>query len=145
MVKLTNGSLEQKEMAQDALNRWWWLSLMMLGPTDAESVHTEQSMKWKLKRKSNDELRQQFIDQTVPQAELIGLKIPDKDLRWNEARGSYDFGEINWDEFWQVVKGHGPCNKERINARVDAWKEGEWVRDAAMAYAEKKKNIDKAV
>jgi ring-1,2-phenylacetyl-CoA epoxidase subunit PaaA len=145
MLTLSKGTAEQKEMAQDALNRWWWPSLMMLGPTDAESVHTEQSMKWKLKRKSNDELRQQFIDQTVPQAELIGLKIPDKDLRWNEARGSYDFGEINWDEFWQVVKGHGPCNKERINARVDAWKEGEWVRDAAMAYAEKKKNIDKAV
>jgi ring-1,2-phenylacetyl-CoA epoxidase subunit PaaA len=138
MRKLANGTLEQKELAQDALNRWWWPSLMMLGPTDAESIHTEQSMKWKLKRKSNDDLRQQFIDQTVPQAELIGLTIPDADLKWNEERGSYDFGEINWDEFWQVVKGHGPCNKERMNARVGAWEGGEWVRDAAMAHAEKK-------
>jgi ring-1,2-phenylacetyl-CoA epoxidase subunit PaaA len=90
-------------------------------------------------------VRQQFIDQTVPQAELIGLTIPDKDLKWNEERGSYDFGEIDWDEFWQVVKGHGPCNKERMDARVNAWEEGEWVRDAAMAYAEKNKNINKAV
>jgi len=95
-------------------------------------------MKWKLKRKSNDDLRQQFIDQTVPQAELIGLTIPDKDLKWNEERGSYDFGEIDWDEFWQVVKGHGPMNKQRMKARVGAWEEGEWVRDAAMAHAEKK-------
>ena len=138
MMKLANGSPEQKDLAQDALNRWWWPSLMMLGPTDAESVHTEQSMKWKLKRKSNDDLRQQFIDQTVPQAELIGLTIPDADLKWNEQRGSYDFGDINWDEFWQVVKGHGPCNKERMKARVGAWEEGEWIRDAAMAHAEKK-------
>jgi ring-1,2-phenylacetyl-CoA epoxidase subunit PaaA len=111
---------------------------MMLGPTDDVSVHTAQSMKWKLKRKSNDDLRQQFIDQTVPQAELIGLTIPDPDLKWNEERGSYDFGDIDWDEFWQVVKGHGPCNKERMKARVNAWEEGEWVRDAAMAHAEKK-------
>jgi ring-1,2-phenylacetyl-CoA epoxidase subunit PaaA len=104
-------------------------------------------MKWKLKRKSNDDLRQQFIDQTVPQADLIGLRIPDADLTWNEARGSYDFGEINWDEFWQVVKGHGPCNKERMNARVSAWEGGEWVRDAAMAHAEKKAitNLNKAI
>ena len=111
---------------------------MMLGPTDAESTHTEQSMKWKLKRKSNDDLRQQFIDQTVPQADLIGLTIPDPDLIWNEERGSYDFGEINWDEFWQVIKGHGPMNKERMKARIGAWERGEWVRDAAMAHAEKK-------
>jgi ring-1,2-phenylacetyl-CoA epoxidase subunit PaaA len=110
----------------------------MLGPTDAESIHTEQSMKWKLKRKSNDDLRQQFIDQTVPQAELIGLTIPDADLKWNEERGSYDFGAINWDEFWQVVKGHGPMNKARMKARVGAWESGEWVRNAAMAHAEKK-------
>ena len=137
MMTLAKGTPEQKEMAQDALNRWWWPSLMMLGPTDAESVHTEQSMKWKLKRKTNDELRQQFIDQTVPQAELIGLTIPDKDLKWNEETKRYDFGEIDWDEFWQVVKGHGPCNKERMSARVNAWNNGKWVRDAAMAYAEK--------
>lgn len=138
MMKLANGTPEQKNMAQDALNRWWWPSLMMLGPTDAESTHTEQSMKWKLKRKSNDDLRQQFIDQTVPQADLIGLTIPDPDLIWNEERGSYDFGEINWDEFWQVIKGHGPMNKERMKARIGAWERGEWVRDAAMAHAEKK-------
>ena len=137
MLKLCQGTQEQKEMALDALNRWWWPALMMLGPTDAESIHTEQSMKWKLKRKSNDELRQQFIDQTVPQAELIGLAIPDADLKWNEKTKHYDFGAINWDEFWQVVKGHGPCNKERMAARVGAWERGEWVRDAAMAHAEK--------
>ena len=140
MLTLCNGSDEQKKMAQDALNRWWWPSLMMLGPTDDASVHTEQSMKWKLKRKTNDELRQQFIDQTVPQADILGLTIPDPDLKFNEETGSYDFGEIDWDEFWQVVKGHGPCNKERMNARVNAWNEGEWVRDAAVAYAEKQEN-----
>jgi len=111
----------------------------MLGPTDDKSVHTEQSMKWKLKRKTNDELRQQFIDQTVPQADVLGLTIPDPDLKWNEERQSYDFGVIDWDEFWQVVKGHGPMNKERMKARVGAWEEGEWVRDAAMAHAEKKR------
>lgn len=140
MMTLANGSPEQKEMAQDALNRWWWPSLMMLGPTDAESVHTEQSMKWKLKRKSNDELRQQFVDQTVPQADMIGLTIPDPNLKWNAETKRYDFGEMDWDEFWQVVKGHGPCNKERISARVNAWNNGKWVRDAAMAYAEKQAN-----
>ncbi|EZH73700.1 ATPase AAA [Aquimarina atlantica] len=147
MITLANGSPEQKEMAQDALNRWWWPSLMMFGPTDAESVHTAQSMKWKLKRKTNDELRQQFIDQTVPQAELIGLTIPDPDLKWNEEKKGYDFGKIDWDEFWQVVKGHGPCNKERMTARVNAWEKGEWVRDAAMAYAKKQedKKLKKAI
>ena len=147
LVKLSKGTPEQKAMAQDSLNRWWWPSLMMFGPADADSPHTAQSMKWKLKRKTNDDLRQQFVDQTVPQAELIGLTIPDADLKWNEERGQYDFGEIDWDEFWQVVKGHGPCNKERMKARVGAWQEGEWVRDAAMAYAEKKvnKNLDKAI
>jgi ring-1,2-phenylacetyl-CoA epoxidase subunit PaaA len=137
MMTLANGTPEQKAMAQDALNRWWWPSLMMLGPTDAESVHTEQSMKWKLKRKTNDELRQQFVDQTVPQAELIGLTIPDPNLKWNEETKRYDFGELDWDEFWQVVKGHGPCNKARMDARRNAWSNGTWVRDAAMAYAEK--------
>ena len=140
MLKLMEGTEEQREMAQDALNRWWWPSLMMFGPTDAESVHTAQSMKWKLKRKTNDELRQQFVDQTVPQAELIGLTIPDPDLKWNEERGAYDFGPIDWDEFWQVVKGHGPCNKQRMKARVGAHENGAWVREAALAYAEKKKN-----
>lgn len=137
MMTLANGTPEQKAMAQDALNRWWWPSLMMLGPTDAESVHTEQSMKWKLKRKTNDELRQQFVDQTVPQADMIGLTIPDPNLKWNQETKRYDFGEMDWDEFWQVVKGHGPCNKARMDARRNAWSNGEWVRDAAMAYAEK--------
>ncbi|CAM3407666.1 1,2-phenylacetyl-CoA epoxidase, subunit A [Flavobacterium longum] len=145
MMTLAEGTPEQKAMAQDALNRWWWPSLMMFGPTDAESVHTAQSMKWKLKRKTNDELRQQFIDQTVPQAHLIGLTIPDPDLKWNEAKGGYDFGPINWDEFWQVVKGYGPCNKSRMDARKGAWDEGKWVRDAAVAYAEKQEaNLEMA-
>lgn len=137
LLTLCNGTPEQKAMAQDALNRWWWPSLMMFGPKDAESPNTEQSVKWKLKRKTNDELRQQFIDQTVPQADILGLTIPDPDLKWNEERQHYDFGEINWNEFWQVVKGHGPCNKQRLNARKNAWDKGAWVRDAAMAYAEK--------
>ncbi len=137
LVTLMKGTQEQKDMAQDALNRFWWPSLMMFGPTDAESPHTAQSMKWKLKRKTNDDLRQQFIDQTVPQAELIGLTIPDSDLKWNKEMGHYDFGEIDWDEFWQVVKGHGPCNKERMKVRIAAHENGQWVRDAAMAYAEK--------
>jgi ring-1,2-phenylacetyl-CoA epoxidase subunit PaaA len=125
-------------MAQDALDRWWWPSLMMFGPTDEASTHTAQSMKWKLKRKTNDELRQQFIDQTVPQADILGLRIPDPELRYNQQTGHYDFGEIDWEEFWQVVKGHGPCNKERMKARVGAWEEGAWVREAAMAHAKKK-------
>jgi len=138
MLTLAKGSPEQKAMAQDALDRWWWPSLMMFGPHDSESTHSEQSMKWKIKRKSNDELRQAFVDATVPQAELIGLKVPDPDLKWNEERGHYDFGEINWDEFWNVVKGHGPCNKQRLDTRRKAWEDGAWVREAAMAYAEKK-------
>jgi len=137
MLTLCNGTQEQKDMAQDALNRWWWPSLMMFGPTDDKSTHTEQSMKWKLKRKTNDELRQQFVDQTVPQADILGLRVPDKDLKYNNDTGHYEFGEINWNEFWQVVKGYGKCNKERINARKNAWDNGKWVRDAAMAYADK--------
>ncbi len=147
LLSLCNGSKEQKAMAQDSLNRWWWPSLMMFGPKDEESPNTEQSMKWKLKRKSNDELRQQFVNQTVPQAKILGISIPDPDLKWNEEKQSYDFGKIDWDEFWQVVKGHGPCNKERMTARVGAWNEGAWVRDAAVAYAEKQatKNLNKAV
>lgn len=138
LLEMSNGTDEQKEMIQDSLNRWWWPSLMMFGPKDEVSTHTEQSMKWKIKRKSNDELRQQFVDITVPQAEILGITIPDPDLKWNEERGHYDFGAIDWDEFWQVVKGNGPCNKERIEARNKAWDEGEWVREAAMAYADKK-------
>ena len=137
MMTLSNGSEAQKQMAQDALNRWWWPSLMMFGPPDAESTHTEQSMKWKIKLKTNDELRQQMVDITVEQAKVLGLTIPDPDLKWNEERGHHDFGEIDWDEFWQVVKGYGPCNKERLAARNKAWDEGAWVRDAAIAHAEK--------
>lgn len=140
MLTLCNGTPEQKAMAQDALNRWWWPSLMMFGPRDEESPHTAQSMKWKLKRKTNDELRQQFVDQTVLQADILGITVPDPNLKWNEAKGQYDFGEIDWEEFWQVVKGHGPCNQERMEARVNAWEEGSWVRDAAMVYAEKQAN-----
>jgi ring-1,2-phenylacetyl-CoA epoxidase subunit PaaA len=141
MMVLAQGTKEQKDMAQDALNRFWWPSLMMFGPRDEDSTHSALSMKWKIKRKSNDELRQAFVDQTVPQAEYLGLTVPDPDLKWNEERRQYDFGEINWDEFWQVVKGDGPCNKERMKARIDAWENGEWVRDAAMSYAEKQSKI----
>ncbi|MDP4711906.1 MAG: 1,2-phenylacetyl-CoA epoxidase subunit A [Saprospiraceae bacterium] len=139
LLTLCRGSEAQKAMAQDALNRWWWPSLMMFGPSDKDSQHTEQSMRWRIKRKTNDEIRQQFVDATVPQAEFLGITIPDPDLQWNESRGHYDFGPINWDEFWQVVNGNGPCNRERIRARVKAHEEGAWVREAALAYAEKRK------
>lgn len=137
LVTLCNGTEEQKAMAQDALNRWWWPSLMMFGPSDADSTHSAQSMAWKIKRFSNDELRQRFVDMTIPQAEYLGLTVPDPDLKYNEETESYTFGEIDWDEFWQVVKGHGPCNKQRLDARVKAHEEGAWVREAAVAYAEK--------
>ncbi len=139
MLTLAKGSPAQKRMAQDALNRWWWPSLMMFGPKDTDSTHSETSIKWKIKRMSNDELRQRFVDATVPQATLIGLKIPDDKLNWNPERGHYDYGEINWTEFWEVVKGNGPCNKERLAQRVKAYEEGVWVREAALAYAEKKR------
>ncbi len=138
MMTLAQGHAIQKQMAQDALNRWWWPSIMMFGPNDSESTHSAQSLKWKIKRFSNDELRQRFIDMTVPQAELIGLTIPDPDLKWNEERKSYDFGEIDWEEFWNVVKGNGPCNKQRLQDRVKAHENGAWVREAAIAYAEKR-------
>lgn len=138
MMTLSHGTEAQKQMAQDALNRWWWPSLMMFGPRDAESTHTEQSMKWKIKLKTNDELRQEHVDISVGQAEALGISIPDPDLKWNEERGHHDFGEIDWEEFWQVVKGHGQCNKERLAARNAAWDNGEWVRAAAIAHAEKK-------
>lgn len=143
VAQLAKGTPEQKEMAQDSLNRWWWPALMMFGPNDSDSKHTAQSMKWKIKRHTNDELRQMFVDVTVPQAEQIGLKIPDDDLKFNEETGHYDFGEIDWDEFWQVVKGHGPCNVERIAARKKAKEEGLWVREAANAYAEKRARRNK--
>lgn len=137
MMRLAQGTPAQKKMAQDALNRWWWPSLMMFGPSDDNSPNSAQSMKWRIKRKSNDTLRQEFIDKTVPQAEYLGLTIPDPNLKWNEDRQSYDFGEMNWDEFYSVVKGNGPCNKQRIANHVKAHQEGEWVRDAANAYAKK--------
>ncbi len=138
ITKLAKGTPEQKAMAQDSLNRFWWPALMMFGPSDKDSKHTAQSMKWKIKRNTNDELRQMFVDVTVPQAELIGLTIPDKDLKWNEKTGHYDFGEINWEEFNQVIKGNGPCNKERVETRRKAKEDGAWVREAANAYAEKR-------
>lgn len=137
MLTLCRGTEAQKALAQDALNRWWWPSLMMFGPPDIESTHSQQSMRWGIKRISNDDLRQRFVDMIVPQADHIGLAIPDPDLKWNEERGHYDFGPINWDEFWQVVKGHGPCNQQRLDTRVKAWENGAWVREAALAYAEK--------
>jgi ring-1,2-phenylacetyl-CoA epoxidase subunit PaaA len=139
LLTLCRGSEEQKAMAQDALNRWWWPSLMMFGPSDKDSTHTAQSMAWRIKRKTNDELRQTFVDVTVPQAEFLGLTVPDADLSWNEERGHYDFGEIDWDEFWQVVKGYGPCNNDRIKARRKAQDAGAWVREAALAHAEKRR------
>ena len=138
MTAMMRGTKDQQAMAQDAMNRWWWPALMMFGPHDTDSPHTGNAMKWKIKRLSNDDLRQQFVDVTVPQAELIGLTIPDPDLKWNEERGHYDFGTINWDEFWQVVEGNGPCNYDRIKARREAKEKGMWVREAALAHAEKR-------
>ena len=142
---LAQGTPEQKAMAQDSLNRFWWPSLMMFGPNDAESKHTAQSMKWKIKRSTNDELRQLFIDVTVPQAEMIGLTIPDKDLKFNKETGHYESGPINWDEFWEVVKGNGPCNKERVDDRRKAKEDGAWVREAALAFAKKRKERSRLV
>ena len=139
MMTLAAGTPEQKAMAQDALNRFWWPAQMMFGPNDAESKHTKQSMDWRIKRHTNDELRQMFVDVTVPQAEMIGLTIPDKDLKFNEETGHYESGPIDWNEFWEVVKGNGPCNEERVAARREAKENGMWVREAAMAHAEKMK------
>ena len=137
MMTMANGTPEQKEMAQDALDRWWWPSLMMFGPPDDESPNTAQSMRWRIKRDTNDELRQYFVDVTAPQADVLGLKVPDPNLRFNDKTGHYEFGAIDWTEFWNVVKGEGPTAKERISARVKAWDEGAWVRDAAAAHAAK--------
>jgi ring-1,2-phenylacetyl-CoA epoxidase subunit PaaA len=137
MMHLAAGTPEQKAMAQDALNRWWWPSLMMFGPPDDQSPNTAQSMAWRIKRKTNDELRQEFVDKTVPQVEFLGLHVPDSDLKWNEARGHYDFGPIDWEEFFQVIAGNGPCNKERLAARQKAHDDGMWVREAALAHAQK--------
>ncbi|MBT8078651.1 MAG: 1,2-phenylacetyl-CoA epoxidase subunit A [Gammaproteobacteria bacterium] len=137
MLRLCEGTAEQKRMAQDALNRWWWPSLMMFGPSDSDSKHSAQSMAWKIKRFSNDELRQKFVDVTVPQADYLGIKMPDPDLKWNEETGHYDFGEIDWQEFFEVLAGNGPCNRERLEARNKAHNDGAWVREAAAAYAGK--------
>lgn len=138
MLTLSNGTPEQKAMAQDALNRWWWPAIMMLGPSDAASPNTEQLMRWKIKLETNDEIRQRFIDRTVPQADFLGLKIPDPAMKFDESTGHYTHGEINWQEFFDVIAGNGPCNKKRLKARVDADKNGAWVREAANAYAAKK-------
>ena len=141
MMKMCNGSEAQKRMAQDALNRFWYPSLMMFGPSDKDSVHSAQSMAWKIKMNTNDELRQKFVDQTVPQAEYLGLKVPDESLSWNEEKGGYDFSEPDWSEFYAVLAGNGPCNKERLQARVNAWNNGEWFRDGLTANAAKKLNV----
>jgi len=138
MMHLAAGTPEQQRMAQDALNRWWWPSLMMFGPPDQDSPNTAQSMRWRIKRDTNDELRQKFVDITVPQATAIGLNVPDPDLKWNEGKGGHDFGAIDWDEFYAVVRGEGPVAKERMKARRDAWEKNAWVREAADAYAAKR-------
>jgi ring-1,2-phenylacetyl-CoA epoxidase subunit PaaA len=138
MMHLAAGTADQVRMAQDALNRWWWPSLMMFGPPDADSPNTEQSMRWRIKRDTNDELRQKFVDITVPQADALSLKVPDPDLAWNEAKGGYDFGAVDWEEFYAVVRGEGPVAKERMKARREAWESNAWVREAAAAYAGKR-------
>ncbi|MEQ1807884.1 MAG: 1,2-phenylacetyl-CoA epoxidase subunit PaaA, partial [Burkholderiaceae bacterium] len=137
LTMMTKGTPAQRDMVQDAVNRWWWPAIMMFGPPDAESTHSEQSMRWGIKRNSNDELRQKFIDACVDQAKILGVTLPDPALQWNEQRGAHDHGEIDWSEFWNVVNGDGPCNKERLAARVKAWEDGAWVREAALAYAAK--------
>ncbi|SNS01539.1 1,2-phenylacetyl-CoA epoxidase subunit PaaA [Hymenobacter mucosus] len=144
MQTLCEGSPEQKAMAQEGLNRWWWPTLMMFGPKDSESPNTAQSMNWRIKRFTNDELRQKFVDMMVPQAEFLGLTVPDPNLKWNEAKQGYDFGDVDWEEFWNVVKGNGMCNKERLQARVQAHEEGAWVREAALAHAEKRQQREAA-
>jgi ring-1,2-phenylacetyl-CoA epoxidase subunit PaaA len=138
MIAMANGTAEQRAMAQDALNRWWWPSLMMFGPPDENSPNSAQSFRWRIKRDSNDELRQKFVDISVPQAEFLGLTVPDPDLAWNEERGAYDFGAVDWEEFYAVVRGEGPVAKERMKARRAAWDEGAWVREAADAHEAKR-------
>lgn len=137
LLVLSRGNDAQRGLCQDAINRWWWPSVMMFGPNDDASPHTAQSLRWKVKRFTNDELRQRFVDMCAEQVKILGMQLPDKELKWNEERGHYDFGPIDWEEFWQVVNGNGPCNKERIEARVHAHEEGAWVRDAAASWAQK--------
>ncbi|MFN6036997.1 MAG: 1,2-phenylacetyl-CoA epoxidase subunit PaaA [Bacteroidota bacterium] len=144
MCRMAFGTPEQKEMAQDALNRWWWPSLMMFGPPDIKSPNSANAIKWKIKRESNDQLRQRFVNQTVPQAEYLGLTVPDNNLKWNESKNGYDFGECNWNEFENVIHGNGPCNKERLGARVKAHEDGKWIREAAAAYAKRKREMELA-
>jgi ring-1,2-phenylacetyl-CoA epoxidase subunit PaaA len=138
MLQLSRGTEAQRRMAQSALDRWWWPSLMMFGPSDNESKHSAQSMRWKIKRFSNDELRQKFVDTTVPQADYLGLVVPDPALAWDESAQHYRFGAIDWSEFERVLAGHGPCNRERLESRRRAHEEGRWVREAATAWAAKR-------
>ncbi len=133
-----SGTQAQRDMVQESVNRWWWPVLAMFGPPDADSPNSAQGMRWGIKRISNDDLRQKFVDATVPQAKVLGVTLPDPDLKWNEERGHYDYGAIDWDEFWAVVNGNGPCNKERLATRVKAHEDGQWVRDAALAHASKR-------
>jgi ring-1,2-phenylacetyl-CoA epoxidase subunit PaaA len=139
LLHLSRGTEEQKKMCQDAIDRWWWPSVMMFGPSDDQSPHTAQSVKWRIKRFTNDELRQKFVDVCAEQVKILGMTLPDADLKWNEEKGHYDFGKINWEEFWNVVSGNGPCNKQRLDTRKKAWENGAWVREAATAHAEKRK------
>ncbi len=145
MAKMMKGTKEQQEMAQDAMNRWWWPALMMFGPHDTDSPHTGDAVKWKIKRESNDQLRQKFIDKTIPQAELIGLKVPDDKIKLDEKTGHYSIGPINWEEFYSVIKGNGPCNKQRMDHHLKYHEEGAWVREAAEAYKIKKRTKQLAV
>jgi len=138
LLTLSKGTEAQRKMLQESVNRWWWPSMMMFGPSDKDSPNTAKSMKWKIKRFTNDDLRQKFVDVCYEQAKILNVTLPDPDIKWNEERGHYDFGAINWDEFWNVVKGNGPCNKQRLDTRVQAYENGTWVREAAMAYADKK-------
>ncbi len=145
MIKMAKeGTADQKRMAQDALNRFWYPALMMFGPSDKDSVHSAQSMAWKIKINTNDELRQKFVDETVPQAEFLGLTIPDENLRWNDETGHYEFSEPDWSEFFEVISGNGPCNAERLSARRKAWDDGAWVREAMLAHAQKSKKRSQA-
>ena len=138
LVGIIEGNKRRRAMVQDAVNRWWWKCLAMFGPPDADSPNSAIGMRYGIKRFSNDDLRQKFVDATVPQAQILGVTLPDPDLKWNEARGHYDYGPIDWDEFWRTVNGDGPCNKERLATRVKADRDGQWVRDAALAHARKR-------
>jgi len=139
LLTMMKGTSAQRDMVQDAVNRWWWPVLAMFGPPDTDSPNSALGIRWGIKRVSNDDLRQKFVDATVPQAKILGVTLPDADLKWNEARGHYDHGAIDWDEFWAVVSGNGPCNRERVATRVKAYADGQWVRDAALAHADRQR------